>query len=126
MQNIPSIVEIDSLIRRIKHIIGTEVVNEVKRQSLQKKHGKTYIYQGRKHIASANDSSEGFANRSGRLRNSITYRVRNEIQIGSDIPYLKYLEGGTSRMNPRPSLDLGVRKTDIDTLIKRELDNFFR
>lgn len=119
--------EIEELIDRLTDVIGDGIVKETKRESLRRKSGRVYMFQGRKHIASNNKSTEVFANRSGKLKNSLRYETNGDvITVGSDIKYLKYLELGTVKMNIRPSLDLGVTGAKIEDLITRELDRFFR
>lgn len=88
-------------------------------QILQRpKGGRTYIRRdsagrGRRHTASA--PGETHANRTGRLRKALSYKVSStEIEFGygvtkNDAPeYAGFVEFGTRRMLARPSLQNGI------------------
>lgn len=66
--------------------------------------GRIYNIRGNPHTASA--PGEAPANRTGRLKKSMNYRVRDisEVEWGSLIPYGEFLEKGTRRMAKRPFL----------------------
>jgi len=68
------------------------------------KTGKYYKYKSRKKRASINlELAEYPANRSGKLRRSINYKVNNKAQviIGLSAEYAKYLEEGTGYVKKR-------------------------
>lgn len=55
------------------------------------------------------DGSRGPRVRSGRLRSSITHALGHDsaglfVDVGTNVPYGKYLEEGTDRMRPYPFL----------------------
>ena len=59
----------------------------------------------------------------GRLRNSITYKVkRDEAIIGTVVEYSPYIEFGTVKMKPKPYLRpaLDENKNEIRSIFKRE------
>jgi len=85
--------------------IGDEVVDETRRLIKRgNKTGRIYNFRGRRHQASA--PAEEPADRTGRLRRSSNYNVRNQQQmsIGESVDYALFLEKGTRRMKPRPHI----------------------
>jgi len=85
------------------------------------KKGQVYILRTkagrrRRHVASA--SGETHANLSGVLRRSLSWKVTgtSKLEWGYGVlnvpapDYAKYVEDGTRRMAPRPSLALGVKR----------------
>lgn len=96
--------------------IGSEVVNLTSRYIHNgPKTGRVYNFRGSEHQASA--PGESPASRTGRLARSGDYEVRNhqEMTVGLSEDYAKYLEDGTRRMKPRPSLGRAVRAKARDT-----------
>ncbi len=103
-------------IRKAWFRVGQDLKRTANTEILRKpKSGRTYIIRtpsGRKrrHVASA--PGETHANRSGRLRKAIEWRVRGDqlnfgygIIGGSDSPeYASFVEEGTKRMAARPTL----------------------
>lgn len=101
-----------SKMRAVLDTIGREVVVDVKTQMTTKnKTGRVYrvgtglngnvLKNSRLHRASA--GNEYPAVRSGNLRKSMYYKVRsyNTVVIGNSARYAKYLENGTSKLQPR-------------------------
>ena len=101
-----------SKMRLLVKQLGSEVVSEVKKEMTTKnKTGRVYrvgsgvngriLKNVRLHRASA--GNEHPAVRSGNLRKSMYYKVRsyNTVVIGNSAKYAKYLEHGTSKMQPR-------------------------
>lgn len=86
------------------------------------KGGEVYVTRGpsgrrRRHRASAPD--ETHANRSGKLRRSLGYKIGGtstlEFGYGVDKPapdYGEFVEFGTSRMAPRPTLQIAINQTN--------------
>lgn len=103
-------------IRKAWFRVGQDLKRTANTEVLKKpKGGRTYIIRTasgrrRRHVASA--PGETHANRSGRLRKAIEWRVRGDqldfgygIIGGSDSPdYASFVEEGTRRMKPRPTL----------------------
>lgn len=99
-------------IRKALHEIGKEVVKEDRRLiTVGPKTGRVYLIKGRFHQASA--PGEAPANLTGRLKNSASYVVHSEykMEVGESAPYAKFLEDGTSKMDPRPHLIKAVENT---------------
>lgn len=67
--------------------------------------GRIYSFRGGQHQASA--PGEFPANRTGNLAKSSDYVTRGhtELEVGESAEYARYLEDGTSRMDPRPHLE---------------------
>lgn len=76
------------------------------------KTGRTYLFRGRLHIASA--PGESPAVRSGALLRSITTTTLSRAgvfkAVGSPKIYARYLEKGTARMSPRPAFAPSLAK----------------
>jgi len=100
------------------------------RKSILKRNktGRLYKFRGRLHRASA--PGEFPANRSGKLRKSVDYKVRsNQMEFGVSEDYGKYLEEGTKNMKPRKLVVETARQTqrnavnslagNVDRIIKR-------
>ena len=101
-----------SKMRLLVKQLGSEIVSDVKTKMTEKnKTGRIYrvgtgvngrvLKNVRLHRASA--GNEHPAVRSGNLRKSMYYKVRsyNTVVIGNSAKYAKYLEHGTSKMQPR-------------------------
>ncbi len=110
--------------------IGADLKRTASREILRKpKAGITYfrvdkLGRRRRHVASA--PGETHANMTGALRRSIGWKVQgDELAFGygasrDDVPeYAPYLEFGTRRMKPRPSLQNAIRNT------RRNAENYF-
>ena len=96
--------------------IGKENVRHTQRLIKEPpKTGRFYLFRGRLHQASAPGQSP--ANRSGKLLKSVRYRTHNwdSMEFGDHVPYGKYLELGTHKMEPRPHLGRTVRQKRRDT-----------
>lgn len=80
-----------------------------------------------RHIAAADGETP--ANRSGKLRKSVEFKVRgsNEMEFGYDnsIDYGKYLELGTEKMGAKPGLKNSINKNQVRgvNLIANEVNN---
>lgn len=101
-------------IRKALYEIGSENVKYTRRLLTSgNRTGRVYRFRGRNHRASA--PGEAPANRSGRLLRSIDYIVRShkQMEFGDKVLYGKFLELGTSKMEPRPHL-----KTTVDKLAR--------
>ena len=114
--------------------LGQQLRKSANSEILRKpKGGKTYIVRGpsgrkRRHVASA--PGETHANRSGTLRKSIGWKVRGTDQMdfgygivsaktaGKAPKYDAWVEFGTRRMAPRPSLANAI--VGADTVLQRE------
>ena len=104
-------------IREALHDVGEVVGRETKRLiKTGPKTGRIYIISGRRHQASA--KGEPPANLTGRLMRSYNYRVSSwdEMTIGEEADYAKYLEDGTRKMAPRPHLIVAINNTISQTL----------
>ena len=96
--------------------IGRDHMAELSRQMLKKdKKGRTYIRRikggaRRRHVASA--PGQTAANRTGRMRRARSFKLRgsDQLEFGIEgVPYAAFLERGTRRMSPRPSLGNTVK-----------------
>ena len=123
MNNLPSNNEIKAFFSHVKFAIGNEVMRESWRSGVYTKHGVKYPNLPNRSSA----PYEQFARQSGKLNDSIDVKIIEDIiMIGSDVPYLKYLELGTSKMKPRPTLKLSYEATDIKSIIDDKVKRFFR
>ena len=102
------------------YVSGKGLVRATSVEILKKpKGGRTYVRKirggaKRRHVASA--PGETHANMSGKLRKSLGFKVNpSQLEFGygvdkNDAPeYGEFVEFGTSRMKPRPSLQNGIR-----------------
>lgn len=129
-------------IRRGWFKLGKDLKAEANQEILKKpKHGRVYIIRdrrgrGRRHRASA--PGETHANRSGRLRRSISWKVHGheKLDFGYDIAtaqrnkapiYDKFVEFGTEIMEPRPSLKNAITKVqrNAEDNFQKELSKTF-
>lgn len=102
------------------------------------KGGRTYFIRGpsgrrRRHVASA--PGETHANRSGKLRKALSWKVRGAEQMdvgygvgsSSSPRYAPFVEFGTSRMEARPSVENAIDEVDgtvethFEDALRREL-----
>ena len=121
-KNMRSFISIDNAIPKIRKgiraelsIIGRE--NAKYARALIKKPpktGKIYIIGGTIHRASA--LGEPPADRTGKLRKSISYRTYGweRMEFGDKVFYGKFLEEGTRKMHPREHLKRTVRVKERD------------
>lgn len=98
-------------ISKVLDVIGTSIINGVKKQMRSSKSGRTYKRGrlGRDHVASA--PGEAPAVDTGRLINSSIYQKKVsplELIGGSNVQYSEWLEYGTRRIKPRPSWTLEI------------------
>lgn len=110
-------------IRDALHEHGNDVIDENQKLIINgPKTGRIYRFRGRPHQASA--QGEPPANRSGVLKDSGGYRVRNphEMTVGEEAFYAGFLEDGTRKMKPRPHLIRAINNTAQD-LINSILEN---
>lgn len=117
-----------------------QLKEETNKEILRKpKRGRTYIYldaagRRRRHVASA--PGETHANRTGKLRRSLSFRVSHrEIEFGYGVfreqapEYAGYVEEGTKKMRARPSLLNGINsqrrnfQNNFDQQIGKRLGN---
>ena len=129
MLSLPTNSQIAKLEKDILSTVSSKVIGEMRRQSFLPKTGRKYKKKGYDdHIASSNDSQESYANWTGHLNYNLKYVVRGRTManLGSDVKYLKYLEEGTKKMNPRPTIEFAFKALDIKNIIKGELDVLFR
>ena len=102
-------------LRLALHEIGGEVAKEDER--LIRQGPKT----GRKYSGLPNRSSaphEAAANQSGKLIDSIDYKVKNwqSMEVGETVDYAEFLAKGTSRMAPRDQLIMAVNNKARDAV----------
>jgi hypothetical protein len=88
---------------------GIRVVNRVKQLSSQHGSGRVYHLSNPPRIHQASAPGEPFATDLGRLKGSYNWQVGVQgtspyVDIGTNVEYAPYLEFGTSRMAPRPTL----------------------
>ncbi len=96
------------LFRRVEKA-AIHLSNQTKITLSGQRTGKRYKVPGTRATYQASMPGEPPAVRTGTLRNSIKYRMRDEgkdviADVGSDIEYALYLEHGTRRMAKRPFL----------------------
>lgn len=98
----------------------------VKALTTGKRTGRIYRINGRNHQASA--PGEIPAKLSGRLAKSVGYTVATKrLTIGEGMFYAKFLEYGTSRMQPRPHLAVTVERLQeqVSVIIGDEIRSVF-
>lgn len=103
---------IDNGIKEALHEIGKLVKKELSEGIKNPpKTGRFYRHKGRLHRASV-PRNEYPANRSGKLRRSITFRVNSprKMTIGLSADYAEYLEEGTRNMEKRKLLGFTIKK----------------
>ena len=94
---------------------ATDIERDAKISMRGPKSGKFYKTYNKKKKHRASAPGEAPAVDTGRLRSSIKYSLvasgkLAEVIIGSDVEYAKYLEMGTSKMEPRPFLQPALEK----------------
>jgi len=110
-------------IRQGFFMLGKDLKRTANKNILSKpKGGKVYIARtrsGRRRRHRASAPGESHANRSGMLRRSLGWKVNGsksmEFGYGVDKPapdYGKFVEDGTFKMKPRPSLAIAVKQTN--------------
>ena len=121
----------ESVRRGIRHgwfDLGADLRRTTSKDILRRpKSGRVYIVRGpsgrrRRHVASS--PGETHANLSGKLRRSLGFNIRGweSMEFGylRDTPeYADFIENGTNKMEPRPSLRNNIRKT------LRNAENYF-
>lgn len=102
--------------------IGMNHIDELSRQMLKKdKTGRVYILRtrnGRRRRHRASAAGQTAANRTGRMRKARTFKLRgyDKMEFGIDgAPYAAFLERGTRKMAPRPSLGNSVEAQEKNT-----------
>jgi HK97 gp10 family phage protein len=104
-------------------MLGKDLKRTANKNILSKpKGGKVYIARtrgGRRRRHRSSAPGESHANRSGMLRRSLGWKVNGsksmEFGYGVDKPapdYGKFVEDGTFKMKPRPSLAIAVKQTN--------------
>lgn len=97
------------------HDAGYSVSEEIRRNiNREGRTGNYYTYNGVRYRASA--PGQVPANRSGKLREGVDYRVRghDEAEFGYTTSYGKFLEKGTRKMDPRPNVYKVANKNAVD------------
>jgi len=117
-------------IRRAFYEIGKRLKSSANESILRgQKTGRTYVVTSgsvrRRHKTSS--SGQAWANISGKARRSIGYQVSGADSLrftggGSNAPYVKYLEEGTSKMSPRPAMRNAI--SDQTRNIVKYIGNF--
>ncbi len=97
--------------------LGRELVSDAKTAITKgPKTGKFYRVRGRKRKHRASAPGQAPANITGKLRNSVGFQIsgsdRMEFGYRDSVDYGKYLERGTSRMEPRPNIGPTVDKNE--------------
>lgn len=120
-------------IRKGFYLLGKELVKTARAGVMNPpKTGRIYRYKresGRYKNHQASAPGEYPANETGAYRKSLGFEVRGgrQMEFGSDSEYGAYLEKGTSRMGPRPTLqkadaeNRGKAFTILDREMKRAL-----
>lgn len=113
---------------------GKQLVRATSQEILRKpKGGRVYIRRDslgrrRRHVASA--PGESIANRTGKTRRSLGFVVSpNKLEFGygvnkGDAPsYAEFPEFGTSKMQPRPTLQIGIKsqRRNMQNNFEREI-----
>jgi phage gpG-like protein len=123
LSNIPSKQEIKAMLEHIKWKIGNNIRLEYENSGEYTKHGIKYPnlpFRSSKPFESPRSQS-------GNLHSKINVQVYNDlVSIGSNVPYLKYLELGTSKMLPRNGLEIAYNKQDLIKTIDEVVKKFFR
>lgn len=95
-------------VRQGFHALGRELHAGVRKRIKKKpKTGRLYRIKGRKRRHRASAPGEDPANLSGKLRKSVSRKIRNEdMEFGYDdsVDHGKVLEEGNSKIKPRPAL----------------------
>jgi HK97 gp10 family phage protein len=120
-------------IRQGYYNLGKQLKKYLSDKMLEKpKHGRVYLIKRGsryvKHTASA--PWEYAANMTGKLRRSIDFKVHGyqQLEFGQKMPYAKYIERGTSKMEPRKNLraaikdNLGNARMYFEQEIKKKLN----
>ena len=97
--------------RKAFRFIGKQLKATAVKNILKKgRNGRQYKYQGAIHIAS--EPGESWANRSGKAKGGLFYRVINstKMKFGNTVDYAKFLELGTFKMAPRPAHLISIKQ----------------
>ncbi len=91
------------------------------------KTGRYYKHKGRRIRASINIANKEYpANRSGKLRRSINFKVQDakKLTIGLSAEYAKFLEEGTVYMEKRKLLDftIKIQRNKIRDVLRKNMD----
>jgi phage gpG-like protein len=115
--------EVQALFRNILYTIGNEVRREYEQSGEYTKHGIQY-----KNLPNRSSSPyESPAKQSGNLHSNIDVVANSqEVKIGSNVPYLKFLELGTNKMQPRNGLDIAFNRLDIIAIIDNKINQLWR
>jgi len=125
MTNLPSNQEIQALFRNIAYDIGNNIRREFERSGDYTKHGIQYPNLPNR----SSTAYESPAKQSGRLHSNIDVEFdenSSELKVGSNVSYLKYLELGTAKMQPRQGLKQAYENTNIIEIIDNKIQMFFR
>ena len=114
-------------IRQAWFAVGRRHINRLSRDMLARdKTGRVYVRRdrsGRRRRHQASAPGETAANRSGRMRRNRGFQLSgsDQLEFGiRDTPYAAFLERGTRRMRPRPSLGNTVRAEEKNTELELE------
>jgi len=113
----------DKFAKDVLDEIGEILVDGAKKNMDKKSIGRTYIINGRKHIASREGDAPN--NMTGKLKSTIRYEIDGRIlEFGAGnekVNYAKYLERGTRKMGARPNYTKTImeHKGELDVKIER-------
>lgn len=126
-----NLIQIDNKVRvalrQSFYDIGKDLVKTSDRNILRKKSGRAYLYKGR--FIKSGRAGESFANRSGKARRSIDFKVQGSFQMkyfSSGVKYIKYLEKGTKKMKPRPAMLIALKqnKTNMTVIFEKNIRRY--
>ena len=136
MMNIKNIHKLtESAVKKAAYTSSRGLMKTTEKEILRKpKGGQVYYFRDRfgrrrRHVASA--PGETHANMTGKLRRSLSFKVNpNQIEFGygvdkNDAPfYGEFVEFGTSKMAPRPSLLNGINaeRRNFQNNFEREIE----
>lgn len=92
---------------------------------LKKKSGRVYRYKGRR--IKASQDGEGWANRSGKARRGLSFRVQGQSRLyfENSVDYVQYLEDPKSLNRPAMWLSIESNAGKIERYIEQEIDRMF-
>ena len=111
-------------LRKGLYFIGKRLRNTASANILKKpRSGRTYKFKGRKHRASK--PGESWANRSGKARRGLIYKVRGstELLFGNTSEHAQFMEFGTKNIEPRPAhkLAINTNNKNIITVLSKSI-----
>lgn len=114
-------------LRQSFYDIGKDLIATSSKNILKKKTGRVYPY--KRIFIKASRPGESWANRSGRARRSIDFKVQGSFQMtyfSKAVKYVKYLEYGTERMYARPALKISIKEnySNMITTINNNIQKY--